>query len=110
MNAQRGHGKRSSFYSDYTSGVWRDGLLTPISKAYFGFTDVEPAPARSPGTQPHRAPLRPGTREAPQIVLEIACDSVQRSPHHKSGLALRFPRLHRIRWTSRPSRPTRSSP
>jgi ATP-dependent DNA ligase len=98
MYAQRGHGKRSSFYSDYTFGAWRDGELTPIGKAYSGFTDDE-LHRLDRWVRNHTVRRFGPVREvAPEIVLEIACDGVQRSSRHKSGLALRFPRIHRIRW------------
>jgi DNA ligase-1 len=98
MYAQRGHGKRSSFYSDYTFGVWRDGELTPIGKAYSGFTDDE-LRRLDRWVRNHTVRRFGPVREViPEIVLEIACDSVHRSARHKSGLALRFPRVHRIRW------------
>jgi DNA ligase 1 len=98
MYAQRGHGKRSSFYSDYTFGAWRDGELTPIGKAYSGFTDDE-LHQLDRWVRNHTVRRFGPVREViPEIVLEIACDSVHRSARHKSGLALRFPRVHRIRW------------
>ena len=63
LYAQRGHGKRSGYYSDYTFGVWTpDGTLTPVGKAYFGFTDEELAADRPLGPQQHHRPLRPGPR------------------------------------------------
>jgi DNA ligase 1 len=98
MYAQRGHGKRSSFYSDYTFGAWRDGALVPVGKAYSGFTDEELG--RLDRWVRHHTVNRYGpVREVePGLVLEIAFDSVHRSTRHKSGLALRFPRVHRIRW------------
>ncbi len=112
MYAQRGHGKRSSFYSDYTFGVWREDdegrrSLTPVGKAYFGFTDEELkqidkfvrdhtierfGPVRSV-----RADLEFG------LVFEVAFEGLQRSTRHKSGVAMRFPRINRIRW-DKPSR------
>jgi DNA ligase-1 len=98
MYAQRGHGKRSSFYSDYTFGAWRDGELVPVGKAYSGFTDEELRRLDRwvrDNTVERFGPVR---QVAPKLVLEIAFDSVQRSTRHKSGLALRFPRVHRIRW------------
>jgi DNA ligase-1 len=107
MYAQRGHGKRSSFYSDYTFGVWRareDGgpELVPVGKAYHGFTDAELAKldryVRNHTTK-RFGPVREvayGPEEG--LVLEIAFEGVQRSTRHKSGVALRFPRVHRIRW------------
>ncbi len=98
MYAQRGHGKRSSFYSDYTFGAWRDGALVPVGKAYSGFTDEELKRLDRwvrDNTVERYGPVR---EVAQQLVLEIAFDSVHRSTRHKSGLALRFPRVHRIRW------------
>jgi DNA ligase-1 len=98
MYAQRGHGKRSSFYSDYTFGAWRGAELVPVGKAYSGFTDEELGRldrwVRNNTVQRY-GPVR---EVAPEIVLEIAFDSVHRSTRHKSGLAMRFPRIHRIRW------------
>jgi DNA ligase-1 len=98
MYAQRGHGKRSSFYSDYTFGAWRGGELVPVGKAYSGFTDEELKRLDRwirNNTVQRYGPVR---EVAPQIVLEIAFDSVHRSTRHKSGVAMRFPRVHRVRW------------
>jgi DNA ligase-1 len=98
MYAQRGHGKRSSFYSDYTFGAWHGGELVPVGKAYSGFTDEELLRldrwVRN-NTVQRWGPVR---EVSPDIVLEIAFDSVHRSTRHKSGVAMRFPRIHRIRW------------
>jgi DNA ligase-1 len=111
MYAQRGHGKRSSFYSDYTFGVWTlDAAgqrgLTPVGKAYFGFTDEELlqidkfvrdntierfGPVRSVRAEPHCG-----------LVFEVAFEGLQRSTRHKSGVAMRFPRINRIRWDKPP--------
>jgi DNA ligase-1 len=111
MYAQRGHGKRSSFYSDYTFGVWaEDGggqrALTPVGKAYFGFTDEELkqidkyvrdhtverfGPVRAVRAEPHAG-----------LVFEVAFEGLQRSGRHKSGVAMRFPRINRIRWDKPP--------
>jgi DNA ligase-1 len=103
MYAQRGHGKRSSFYSDYTFGVWTDeGALTPVGKAYFGFTDEE-LKALDKFVRDHTierfGPVRSvkATRDF-GLVLEIAFEGLQRSTRHKSGVAMRFPRVSRIRW------------
>ncbi len=98
MYAQRGHGKRSSFYSDYTFGAWRDDTLVPVGKAYSGFTDEELRRLDKwvrDNTTKRYGPVR---EVAPGLVLEIAFDSVHRSSRHKSGVAMRFPRVHRIRW------------
>ena len=111
MYAQRGHGKRSSFYSDYTFGVWTTDdagarVLTPVGKAYFGFTDEELkqidkyvrdhtterfGPVRSVRAEPHHG-----------LVFEVAFEGLQRSTRHKSGVAMRFPRISRIRWDKPP--------
>lgn len=103
MYAQRGHGKRSSFYSDYTFGVWTDeGALTPVGKAYFGFTDEELKQLDKfvrDHTVERFGPVR-SVRAARDfgLVLEIAFEGLQRSTRHKSGVAMRFPRVSRIRW------------
>lgn len=103
MYAQRGSGRRSSFYSDYTFGAWRTGAdgeaqLVPVGKAYSGFTDEELRRLdrwiRSNTTETY-GPVR---AVAPGLVLEVAFDAVQQSARHKSGIAMRFPRIHRIRW------------
>ena len=103
MYAQRGHGKRSSFYSDYTFGAWRKGEdggpeLVPIGKAYFGFTDEELRQLDRWVRNNTAERFGPVRAVKPGLVLEVAFDAVQRSTRHKSGLALRFPRIHRIRW------------
>ncbi|ACA15189.1 ATP dependent DNA ligase [Methylobacterium sp. 4-46] len=112
MYAQRGHGKRSSFYSDYTFGVWRDSPeggeeLVPVGKAYHGFTDEELAKldryVRN-HTVKRFGPVREveyGPRQG--LVLEIAFEGLQRSTRHKSGVAMRFPRVNRIRWDKPPA-------
>jgi DNA ligase-1 len=103
MYAQRGHGKRSSFYSDYTFGVWtEEGLLTPVGKAYFGFTDEE-LKALDKFVRDHTVerfgPVRSVRAERDfGLVLEIAFEGLNRSARHKSGVAMRFPRVSRIRW------------
>jgi len=103
MYAQRGHGKRSSFYSDYTFGVWTDqGALTPVGKAYFGFTDEELKQLDKfvrDHTVERFGPVRSVRAERDfGLVLEIAFEGLNRSPRHKSGVAMRFPRVARIRW------------
>lgn len=98
MYAQRGHGKRSSFYSDYTFGVWKGNEIVPIGKAYFGFTDEELKQLDRwirANTVSAYGPVREVKKE---LVFEVAFDSAQKSARHKSGVALRFPRINRIRW------------
>jgi DNA ligase 1 len=110
MYAQRGHGKRSSFYSDYTFGVWTvdgDGdILVPVGKAYFGFTDEELARIDRfvrANTVERFGPVREIVHEADRgLVLEVAFEGLQRSTRHKSGLAMRFPRINRLRWDKPP--------
>jgi DNA ligase-1 len=107
MYAQRGHGKRSSYYSDFTFGVWKGEALTPVGKSYFGFTDEELKALDKyvrDNTTERFGPVRAvrADREA-GLVLEIAFEGLQRSTRHKSGVAMRFPRIHRIRW-DKPSR------
>jgi DNA ligase-1 len=98
MYAQRGHGKRSSFYSDYTFGLWHDAALVPVGKAYSGYTDEELS-RLDRWVRDHTVRRWGPVREvAPALVLEVAFDSVRRSTRHKSGVAMRFPRIHRIRW------------
>ncbi len=98
MYAQRGHGKRSSFYSDYTFGLWReDGALLPVGKAYFGLTDPEIA-FLDRWIRNHTVARFGPVREVEKtFVLEIAFDAAQVSNRHKSGVALRFPRVARMR-------------
>jgi DNA ligase-1 len=98
MYAQRGNGKRSSYYSDFTFGCWTEtGELLPVGKAYMGFTDEElmwlDRFVRN-NTVQRFGPVREVDKS---LVFEVAFDSVHRSNRHKSGLAMRFPRIARIR-------------
>lgn len=107
MYGQRGHGKRSSFYSDFTFGVWTtdeqgEFVLTPVGKAYFGFTDEELKQLDKfvrDNTTDRFGPVRAvkATRDF-GLVVEVAFEGLQRSTRHKSGIAMRFPRINRIRW------------
>ncbi|HVJ02310.1 MAG TPA: cisplatin damage response ATP-dependent DNA ligase [Sphingomonas sp.] len=103
MYAQRGNGKRSSFYSDYTFGCWTDeGELLPVGKAYFGFTDEE-LKWLDRYVRNHTINRFGPVREVDKaLVLEVAFDSIHESRRHKSGLAMRFPRISRIR-TDKPA-------
>jgi DNA ligase-1 len=98
MYAQRGSGKRSSYYSDYTFGCWTDeGELLPVGKAYFGFTDEE-LKWLDRWIRGHTVQRFGPVREVEKsLVLEVAFDSIHTSTRHKSGLAMRFPRISRIR-------------
>ncbi len=103
MYAQRGSGKRSSYYSDYTFGAWRksengEPELVPVGKSYFGFTDEE-LKELDRWVRDHTVDsFGPVRQVEPKLVFEVAFDSVHRSSRHKSGVAMRFPRVHRIRW------------
>jgi DNA ligase-1 len=110
MYAQRGHGKRSSYYSDYTFGVWTKSeegeQLVPVGKAYFGFTDEELLQIDRfvrRNTTEKFGPVRHVVHEPDQgLVLEVAFEGLQRSTRHKSGVAMRFPRINRLRWDKPP--------
>jgi DNA ligase 1 len=106
--AETGHGKRRNWLSDYTFAVWDrdpalpDAHLVNVGKAYSGVTDEEIVQLTDLFT---RLTVRQYGRVRgvePQVVLEIACDQIQRSTRHESGYALRFPRIKRIRWDKRP--------
>ena len=110
MYAQRGSGKRSSFYSDYTFGLWTEGdegdELVPVGKAYFGFTDEELGQIDRfvrRNTVNRFGPVREVVHEADQgLVMEVAFEGLQRSTRHRSGVAMRFPRISRLRWDKPP--------
>ena len=101
MYAQRGHGKRSSFYSDFTFGVWRgppgDGELVPVGKAYSGYTDEELLWLDRWIRNHTTSRFGPVREVEKRLVLEVGFDAAQRSTRHKSGFALRFPRILRLR-------------
>ncbi|WP_421872853.1 cisplatin damage response ATP-dependent DNA ligase [Pararhizobium sp.] len=110
MYAQRGHGKRSSYYSDFTFGVWMtsDGkdVLVPVGKAYFGFTDAElevlDRYVRN-NTIERFGPVRSIRAEADHgFVVEVAFEGINLSSRHKSGVAMRFPRISRLRTDKLP--------
>ncbi|WP_438279048.1 cisplatin damage response ATP-dependent DNA ligase [Nitrobacter sp.] len=110
MYAQRGHGKRSSYYSDYTFGVWTEAdgneQLVPVGKAYFGFTDEELLRIDRfvrRNTTESFGPVRHVVHEPDRgLVLEVAFEGLQRSARHRSGVAMRFPRISRLRWDKPP--------
>ena len=108
MYAQSGHGKRSSYYSDFTLGVYnKDKVIVPIAKSYSGFTDKE-LQKLDKFVRENTIKKYGPVREVKKIlVVELAFDSMQESNRHKSGVSLRFPRFHRIRW-DKPSQETTS--
>lgn len=110
MYAQRGHGKRSSYYSDFTFGVWTTtdagDILVPVGKAYFGFTDAELEVLDKfvrNNTTERFGPVR-AVRAEPGFgfVVEVAFEGIARSTRHKSGVAMRFPRIARLRQDKLP--------
>ena len=108
MYAQRGSGRRSSFYSDYTFGCWtEDGELLPVGKAYSGITDAELAMLDKFVRQNTLNRFGPVREVEKTLVLEIAFDSIHASKRHKSGVAMRFPGSRGSGPTSLPPRRTR---
>ena len=101
--AQRGHGRRASLYTDYTFGLWENGQLIPVAKAYSGLTDGEirkvDAFVRN-NTVEKQGPVR---IVKPELVFELAFEGIQESTRHKAGMALRFPRMHRWRLDKKPA-------
>ena len=95
--AQQGHGRRAGVFSDYTFSIWKDGELVPFCKAYSGLSDMEMKRVdkwiRANTTAKH-GPVRVVQAE---LVFEIAFEGIQESKRHKSGIAVRFPRIHRWR-------------
>ena len=104
--AQRGHGKRASLYTDYTFGVWRDGEngreLVPFAKAYSGLSDEEIAEVDAFIRKNTLEKFGPVRTVKPELVFELAFEGIQRSSRHKSGVAVRFPRMARIRRDKKP--------
>lgn len=100
--AQRGSGKRSSFYSDFTFAAWDETKvpreLVPVGKAYSGFTDEELKKLDHFVRNNTTNKFGPVRQVEPKLVLEVAFDAVQESKRHKCGIAMRFPRISRIRW------------
>jgi len=107
--AEYGHGKRRGVLSDYTFAVWdrdpienEDAQLVNIGKAYSGVTDQEIGQLTELFLRLTRQQFGHVHVVEPKVVLEIACDQIQKSERHASGFALRFPRIKRIRWDKRP--------
>jgi DNA ligase-1 len=101
--AQRGSGRRASLYTDYTFAAWQDGELVPFAKAYSGLSDAEIREVDRfvrANTQERFGPVR---SVKPELVFELAFEGIQASSRHKSGLAVRFPRIARWRRDKRPA-------
>lgn len=101
--AQSGHGKRASLYTDYTFAVWDGDDLVPVAKAYSGLSDAEIRQVDAfirRNTQERFGPVR---SVRPELVMEIAFEGIQESKRHKSGIAVRFPRIVRVRSDKRPA-------
>jgi DNA ligase-1 len=94
--AQRGSGRRASLYSDYTLAVWDHGELVPFTKAYSGLTDAEMRMVDAFVRRNTRERFGPVRSVTPQLVFELGFEAIQRSNRHKSGVAVRFPRI--LRW------------
>ncbi|WP_406736262.1 cisplatin damage response ATP-dependent DNA ligase [Thioclava sp. GXIMD4215] len=102
LYAQRGHGKRSGFYSDFTFALWDgeapEAPLVPVGKAYSGFTDEDLRRLDRFVRTHTRERFGPVRSLVPELVVEVAFEGLNRSARHKSGVAMRFPRINRIRW------------
>ena len=96
ISAQPGHGKRSGLYTDYTFGVWDDGKLVPFAKAYSGLTDAEIRKVDAFVRANTLEKFGPVRAVKPELVFELGFEGIQASPRHKSGVAVRFPRM--LRW------------
>jgi DNA ligase-1 len=96
--AQSGHGRRANLYTDYTFAVWDDGRLVPFAKAYSGLTDEEMRQVDQRIRQTTIEKFGPVRSVTPTLVVELGFEGIQASSRHKSGLAVRFPRMLRLRW------------
>ena len=94
--AQKGSGKRSNLFTDYTFAVWKDGELVPFAKAYSGLTDAEIRKVDRFVRENTLETFGPVRSVTPALVFELAFEAIQRSTRHKSGVAVRFPRI--LRW------------
>jgi DNA ligase-1 len=100
--AQRGHGRRASLYTDYTFGVWHEGELVPVAKAYSGLSDAEIAEVDAFVRRNIVEAFGPVRRVTPELVFELHFEGLQLSTRHKSGIAVRFPRIARWRKDKKP--------
>ena len=95
--AQHGSGRRASLFTDYTFGVWDDGKLVPFAKAYSGLSDEEIREVDAFVRRNTVEKFGPVHAVTPELVFELAFEGIQRSPRHRSGIAVRFPRMARWR-------------
>ena len=95
--AQPGNGRRASLYTDYTFGVWDNGALVPFAKAYSGLSDDEIREVDAFVRRNTIEKFGPVCHVKPELVFELAFEGIQRSPRHRSGIAVRFPRMARWR-------------
>ncbi|HZU38127.1 MAG TPA: ATP-dependent DNA ligase, partial [Gemmataceae bacterium] len=100
--AQPGHGKRSGLFTDYTFGVWDEGKLVPIAKAYSGLTDAEIRQVDAWVRANTLEKFGPVRMVKPELVFELGFEGIQLSSRHKSGIAVRFPRMLRWRTDKKP--------
>lgn len=101
--AQAGRGRRASLHTDYTFAVWHEGALVPFAKAYSGLTNAEIQALDTWIRRNTVAKYGPVRHVTPEHVFELAFEGIQRSPRHKSGIAVRFPRIARWRTDKRPA-------
>ena len=100
--AQRGHGRRASLYTDYTFGLWEKGELVPVAKAYSGLSDEEIRAVDHFVCHHTVDKFGPVRVVKPELVFELAFEGIQFSTRHRSGLAVRFPRMSRWRRDKKP--------
>lgn len=100
--AQRGHGRRAGLYTDYTFAIWHGEELVPFAKAYSGLTDKELNEVDRFIRRHTNEKFGPVRSVTPELVFELAFENIRRSPRHKSGIAVRFPRITRWRQDKRP--------
>ncbi|HXH69715.1 MAG TPA: ATP-dependent DNA ligase [Pyrinomonadaceae bacterium] len=96
LYAQKGTGKRANLFTDYTFAVWKEGELVPFAKAYSGLTDKEIRKVDKFVRDNTKETFGPVRSVLPKLVFELAFEAIQKSSRHKSGVAVRFPRI--LRW------------
>ncbi|MBK8502459.1 MAG: ATP-dependent DNA ligase [Saprospiraceae bacterium] len=102
LYAQQGHGRRANLFTDYTFAVWHGDNLVPFAKAYSGLTDQEFLEITKYVRENTLERFGPVRAVVPNLVFELAFEGIQASTRHKSGVALRFPRMHRWRKDKHP--------